>query len=178
MNTYQLGVITGILCGLLLIGLGFLYNHRKKTSPNQLDERQRLIKGKTAQHTLIFVAILLLISGLFSTLMPEKWLSLNLQNLLIAGLASLYYLTENILRGAYFGQHFDSKRLGFFKLLALVYGIISLLNLFDLLNSSGGFLHAGHLSQNAWQFLASTWTALVFGLVLFGWHLEKKHNEK
>lgn len=175
MSSFTWGIIAGILVGLSVLLFILILYKRKNMKKNELDERQKVIRGSVALHTLIFGGVLLLINGAFVELTNKAWIEVGAQNLMIIGLSSTYFVIESVWRGAYFGKNFDQKRFRIFKLLALIYGLLVLVRLFDIFRGSIQLVNsAGRLSTDGWEFAVYVWVALLYGIIIWGWQRDKK----
>ncbi|MFC4651986.1 hypothetical protein ACFO26_03620 [Lactococcus nasutitermitis] len=176
LSDFDVGILIGVFAAVLLLLVMLLVGWRKNREKTKYDERQKIIRGSVAQHTLIFGAALMAVAGALSEIFDYHWTSVATQNILILLLTFTYWIIELSIRGAYFEQNFSKKRLRTLRILALVYGIFTLGNLVKMLRGNFPLLTNGQLTSNGMIFIIYLWFAIVFLFVLWKWHTEQKNQ--
>jgi len=167
------GFLVGFLAAGLLLVIVWIVKRQKLS--NKLDERQKLVQGSAAKHTLIIGAGLLLLNGAYTESTSVMWASLGTQTLILLALLSIYYISELVIRAAYFGPNFSKQRLRVFCFIAICYWVL-LIN--KIIASQGNLLHSGKLTDNGWFALVFGWVAILYTIILIGWwrdHRRQSH---
>ncbi|AYG00814.1 hypothetical protein [Lactococcus allomyrinae] len=171
------GFINGIASALVILIMLVLIKRRRGISNyNQLDERQKAVRGSIALHSLIFGGGLLIISGVIFEGTGSRLFTIGTQNLLIIALVSIFFVLESVLRGAYFGQGFPQKRLRLFKILGMVYGLFTALQIVNIVKGKIILIQEGVFTSAGVEFFSYIWVVVLYGLILWGWSRGYKEN--
>ncbi|MDR2977413.1 MAG: hypothetical protein LBV19_09035 [Streptococcaceae bacterium] len=172
-SSFPSGVVAGVIVGIIIAILIRIYFKKRKQSSQKYDERQIIQRGQSALHTLIFALSLLVLSSLLNESIPH-WLTITTQNILIILLSGIFYLVEQMARGAYFGLNFAKKSLLGYYVIGIAYTAGAIFYTAFWLLSGKLLMISGSFTLIGFMLLVYWYVALVYSLALIGWRIESK----
>lgn len=143
MEIIYLSAFGGISVLLIYSLIHHFVRNGDKIVRNELDERQKSIQGLVIAHTLYFGLILLVASGLLTSLNLGFKPNTADQNLIIIFLCASFFLIESLWRGAYFGRKMAKDKLWAALLSFIIYSINALMRAETILSGKKSLLQSG-----------------------------------
>lgn len=158
-----------------VVWLGFdIFSHRYKS---KYDERQVVIHGKIALHTLIFAAILAVISSMLYLIL-DSYMSLYTQNLLIILLAAGFYSVEQAFRGILFPVNWTVRKFWLMVFLWIMYVVMAVLNTIDATSKGYVILDKDGNPDLGALNLALWYTVIFSSLIIICWRFQGNKRQK
>lgn len=175
MNGFMIaGIITGVVVGLVIAGIGMTLTKKNRKEKFTYDERQKAARGVGYKYAFFTLVIYNAVYGILDMSLQIKWAESLTAMLIGICLAVLVHVIYSIWHECYFSMNEEPKRvLIFFGVIAAVNAVIAVMQ-----GMNGELIENGMLTHSC----ANLVVAVMFGCIMIAlaakWFQKKREVEE